>query len=124
MYRRLDHFSDSTLQKSVIQTLVITIVIEGLVCLLYSIQRQKPIPAILVTSILANIITQTLLWVTLSLFYQHYLTALLVAEILIWVLEGYLLWGVRFNQLKRGEVFFLSFMMNLISFGVGWFLPV
>ena len=107
-----------------IQTLVITIVIEGLVCLLYSIQRQKPIPAILVTSIFANIITQTLLWATLSLFYQHYLTALLVAEILIWVLEGYLLWGVRFNQLKRSEAFFLSFMINLISFGAGWFLPV
>jgi hypothetical protein len=60
----------------------------------------------------------------LSLFYQHYLVALLVAEILIWAMEGYLLYGLRFNQLQVRDALSLSLMMNLSSFGIGWFLPV
>jgi len=108
----------------VIKTLSITLLIESVVCIGYSIWRRKPISSIFITGIFVNLITQTLLWIVLSLFYQHYLVALLVVEIFIWVTEGYLLWGVRFNQLKAGEAFFLSFIMNLASFGIGWFLPV
>jgi hypothetical protein len=108
----------------VIETLSITILVEGVICLGYSIWRRKPASPILLTSVFANLITQTLLWVALSFFYQHYLAALALAEILIWAMEGYLLYGLRFNQLKLREAFFLSLIMNLSSFGIGWFLPV
>ena len=107
-----------------IETLSITFLVEGVVCLGYSIWQKKPIGSIFITSIFVNLITQTLLWVTLSLFYQHYLPTLLVAEIFIWVIEGYLLTAMRVNQLKVGEALSLSCMMNLASFGIGWFLPV
>ena len=107
-----------------IETLSITILVESAVCLGYSIGRRKPLGSIFITSILINLITQSLLWVALSLFYQHYLAVLLITEILIWVLEGFLLYGLRFNQLKLREASFLSLMMNLSSFGIGWFLPV
>ena len=107
-----------------IETLSITLLVEGVVCLGYTIRWRKPSGSIFITSIFINLITQSILWVALSLFYQHYLAVLLIAEILIWVLEGYLLYGLRFNQLKIREAFVLSLMMNLSSFGAGWFLPV
>ena len=107
-----------------IETLSITILVEGVVCLGYAIWQRKPIGSIFTTSVFVNLITQSLLWVVLSLFYQHYLVVLLSAENLIWVLEGCLLCGLRFNHLKLREAFFLSLMMNLSSFGIGWFLPV
>jgi len=108
----------------VIETLSITILVEGVVCLGYSFWKRKPVGSIFITSVCENLITQSLLWVALSLFYQQYLVVLLSAEILIWAMEGYLLYGLRFNQLKIREAFFLSLMMNLSSFGIGWFLPV
>jgi hypothetical protein len=108
----------------VIETLFITILVEGVVCLGYSIWRMKPIGSIFITSIFANLITQSLLWSTLNLFYNHYLITLCVAEILIWVIESFMLYGLRFNQLKVRDAFVLSLMMNLSSFGIGWFLPV
>ena len=107
-----------------IQTLAITVVVEGIVCLAYSIRRKKPVRPILLTSVFANLITQSLLWVVLNLFYQHYLLTLLVAEIFIWPIEGYLLFCLCPNQLKVGESLFLSLLMNLSSFGIGWFLPL
>jgi len=108
----------------VIETLSITILVEGVVCLGYSIWRRQPVRYLLITSVFVNLITQTLLWVALSLFYQHYLVVLLVAEIFIWVIESILLYGIRINQLKVREALFLSLCMNLASFGIGWFLPV
>ena len=107
-----------------IETFSVTILVEGVVCLGYSIWRRKPVGYLLITSVFVNLITQTLLWVALSLFYQHYVVALLVAEIFIWVIESILLYGIRLNQLKVREALFLSLCMNLASFGIGWFLPV
>ena len=107
-----------------IETLSITLLVEGVVCLGYSIWRRKPSGSIFITSIFINLISQSFLWVALSLFYQHYLVVLLVAEISIWVIESFMLYGLRFNQLKIREAFVLSLMMNLSSFGVGWFMPV
>jgi hypothetical protein len=108
----------------VIQTLVITILIEGVVCLSYSIWRKKPTRAILLTSVLGNLLTQSLLWIALNIFFQHYLVTLLIAEILIWLIESLLFYGLRFNQLDAGESLLLSIMMNLSSFGFGWMLPI
>lgn len=107
-----------------IQTLAITILVEGVVCLVYSIWRKKPVLPILITSLLANLITQSLLWAVLSLFYQHYLVALLIAEIAIWLIEGRLFYSLRANRLGGGESLLLSMMMNLSSFGFGWLWPI
>ena len=107
-----------------IRTLTITILIEWVICLLYAVQRKKPIWPILFTSLPVNIITQALLSLALSLFFQHYLATLLIAEILIWLMEALLYYGLRWNQLSKGEAVFLSFITNLSSFGIGWFLPV
>ena len=107
-----------------IQTLTITILIEGVICLLYAVRRKKPLWPILLTSLLGNIVTQSLLWLALTLFFQHYLATLLIAELLIWLMEAMLHHGLRWNHLSMGEAVFLSLIMNLSSFGLGWFLPV
>jgi hypothetical protein len=108
----------------VIVTLFITIFVEGLLVLLFCLGRGKPAGPILLTSILANLITQSLLWLGLTLFFRHYLAALGVAEILIWLLESVILSLIPANRLRLTEALFLSLMMNVTSFGLGWFLPV
>ena len=105
-------------------TLLFTIVIEGVLVFSYSLWRRKPTVPILLTSILANTITQSLLWVGLIFFFQHYLLTLFVAEIFIWMIESVLLYLIPANQLNLPEAVLLSLIMNLASFGVGWFLPV
>ena len=107
-----------------IRTLLVTILVEGAVGVVYAAWRRKPVVPILLTSVLANFITQSLLWTALNVFFQHYLTTLLIAEIPIWLMEGYLFYRIRFSQLNVRESLFLSLIMNLVSFGVGWFLPI
>ena len=107
-----------------IYSLPITIIIEGLVCLGYTIWSRKPVLFIFVTSVFANLITQSFLWVVLHIFFQHYLLTLLIAEILIWIAEGIFLYGFRVNQLSLKDSLFLSLIMNLSSFGIGLFLPI
>jgi len=108
----------------VILTLFVTIFVEALVALFFCTSRRKPSGPTLLTSILGNVITQSLLWLALSIFFQHYLATLIVAETLIWLVEGLLFSHVRANQLRLPEALFLSLLMNLTSFGLGWFLPV
>jgi hypothetical protein len=98
--------------------------VEGLIVLGYSIWRNKPIGSILFTSILANLITQFLLWIVLNVFFQHYLVTLSLSEILIWVFESFLLYRFPTNQLRLQEAALVSLIMNLASFGLGWFLPI
>ena len=107
-----------------INTLLITIIVEGAVGLAFSLWRKKPIALILITSIFANLLTQSLLWIALRLFFQHYLTTLFIAEILIWIFESILYYSLRFNQLSVRESLFLSLIMNLSSFALGLFLPI
>ena len=107
-----------------IHTLLFTIVIECVVVVGYCVWRTKPTAPILLTSIFANVITQSLLWIGLNLFFQYYLITLFIAEILIWVIESVLLHLYLANQLDLKESALLSLMMNLTSFGIGWFLPV
>ena len=107
-----------------IVTLFITILIEGIIAGGYSLWRQKPLGPILLTSAIGNLITQSLLWMGLSIFFQGYLIALFVAEILIWSMESFLLSTFPANKLRFKEAVLLAFLMNLVSFGIGWFLPV
>jgi hypothetical protein len=90
----------------------------------YSSSRKRRVAPLLSTSICANLITQSLLWVALNIFFRQYLTVLLVGEMLIWLLESLLLYSVPANHLRAVEALLLSFMMNMVSFGLGWFLPV
>lgn len=68
--------------------------------------------------------TQSLLWIVLHVFFAHYLVALMVTEILIWVLESLALYFVPSNRLALKDALLLGLSMNLVSFGMGWFLPV
>ncbi|HSB01807.1 MAG TPA: hypothetical protein VLE49_14245, partial [Anaerolineales bacterium] len=65
-----------------------------------------------------------LLWVVLNLFFRNYLVTLLIAETLIWMAEGVLLYSIPANRLRFSEAILLSLGMNLVSFALGWFLPV
>lgn len=107
-----------------IRTLVVTILIEGIVCLLYALWRKNPVAPVLLTSVLANLVTQSLLWVTLRLFFRYYLMTLLTAEFFIWLIEGVIFFSWRWNRLDLKEALSLSLLMNVSSLGVGWFLPV
>lgn len=107
-----------------IQTLAITIILEGVICLVCAIWWKKPVRPILITSVFANLITQSLLWIALNLFFQHYLATLLTTEILIVLIESILFYGLRLNHLSLGESLILSLMMNLSSFGLGLLLPI
>jgi len=106
-----------------IVTFFVTIIIEGIVVIVYSIWRKKPLGPILFTSIIANLITQSFLWVVLSLFFQHYIITLFITEIFIWMIESFLLYRFSANQLRIQEATLVSLLMNLASFGLGWFLP-
>jgi hypothetical protein len=107
-----------------ILTLSITILAEGVVILGYSLWRRKSFLPILFTSICGNLITQSLLWIALNIFYRHYLIALSAAELLIWMIESIVLYVVPANRLRFVDAILLSLSMNIISFGLGWFLPV
>ena len=107
-----------------IVTLFVTIIIEGIVVIVYSIWRRKPIVPVLFTSVIANLITQSLLWIVLNVFFQSYLIVLFVAEILIWLLESLLLSYFPANKLRFADAILIAFLMNLASFALGWFLPV
>jgi len=120
----LDHIPDETLQKDLIVTFFITIIIEGIVVIVYSSWRKKPLGPILFTSIIANLITQSFLWIVVNLFFQHYLVILIAAEVFIWIIEGFVLCYVSSNQLTFTEAISLSLSMNLLSFAIGWVLPI
>jgi hypothetical protein len=107
-----------------IVTLLITIVVESVIVIGYSLWAKKPVKTILLTSISGNLVTQSLLWILLNLFFRQYLITLLIAELLIWLLESFLLYSIRPNYLNLKESVLLSLGMNAASFGLGWFLPV
>jgi hypothetical protein len=108
----------------VIDTLLITLLVEGTVGLGYSLWKKKPIAAILLISTLVNLLTQSLLWIGLNLFFSDYLIALLIAEVFIWLAEGLLLYFLPATSLQFSEALLLSLSMNLASFALGWVLPV
>jgi hypothetical protein len=107
-----------------IVTILITILLEGGIALGYCVWQRKPVQPILFTSVSMNLITQSLLWTLLILFFRQYLLTLFLAELGIWLIEGAVLYFVRANKLRFTDALVLSLGMNLVSFGVGWFLPV
>jgi hypothetical protein len=107
-----------------ISALLITIAVEGTIASGYSLWRKKPVGFILLSCTLANLVTQAFLWIALNVFFWHYIVTLWIAEILIWLFECACLFGFRFNRLNFREALGLSFILNLASFTLGWYLPV
>lgn len=107
-----------------IWTLLLTLVCEGLVVLGFARWRGKPWPSLLLTACLADVLTQTLLWLALTTLDADYLRVLVAAEVGIWLLEAVFLRCVPANRLTWREALLLSLAMNLVSLGMGWFLPV
>lgn len=105
-------------------TLAISILVEGVVVLAYSLWRRNPFLPVLLTSTGGNLITQPFLWIVLTIFFRSYVITLFVAEFLIWMIESLLLYAVPANRLRFSEATLLSLSMNLTSFILGWFLPV
>jgi hypothetical protein len=108
----------------VIVTLAITLLIESTIITVYALLRKKPLIHLLLSSVVANLFTQSLLWIVLNVFFGHYLITLFLAELCIWGIESLLLYFYPYNRLKLGEALTLSLVMNLASFGIGWFIPV
>ena len=107
-----------------IYTLLITLLIEGVVVLVYSAIRKRPAGDLLRVSVIINVFTQIILWIALEIFFRYYLTTLIAAEILIWLVESFLIHRLSKERLSLSNAVFLSLCMNLASFGIGWFLPV
>ena len=107
-----------------IWSLPVTVIVEAAICLGYSLWQSKPIGPIVFTGIFANLITQSMLWIALNIFFQQYWVTLFVTEILIWMIEGVWLNSFRANRLDIRQALALSLLMNLSSFGLGWFLRI
>lgn len=107
-----------------IVTLLITVLVEGVVAVLYSTRRGKAVIPILVTSVFGNLLTQSALWIVLTYSFSHYLMALALTETVIWGIESFLLYIIPANHLNLKDACLLSFVMNGISLALGWFLPV
>jgi hypothetical protein len=108
----------------VIFTLLITILVEGCVVLVYCAWQKRPARRLLLASLVVNVLTQAMLWTALKIFFQQYILTLIVAEVLIWLVEGILLYFFTWKQLTMRAAILLSLWMNIVSFGIGWFLPV
>ena len=119
----IDRFPNAAFQKELIVTFFITAILEGVIVAGYCIWCRKSLGPILFTSVWANLITQSFLWIVLSLFFQHYIITLFIAEFFIWMIESFLLYRFSANQLRIQEAALVSLLMNLASFGLGWFLP-
>jgi hypothetical protein len=105
-------------------SLLFTLFSEGLVVLGYAAWRKKAAGRLLLASVFVNVGTQSLLWLALNLFPDHYLATLAAAEPLIWLAESAWLYRVPGTRLTGREALLLSLVMNLASFGLGWFLAV
>ena len=107
-----------------INTLLITILMEELVAVIYSTRRKKPAVPILLTSVFGNLLTQPMLWIVLTLSFRYYLVALAITEIMIWGIESILFHTVSAKHLSLKEAGLLIFVLNGISLGLGWFVPI
>jgi hypothetical protein len=105
-------------------SLIFTILMEGMIVLIFGLLKKKPLRYLLFSGVLLNLITQPLLWAVLNIFFQHYLIALIITELFIWAFEGFLLFVLPCNQLSNKQAFSLSLVMNLASFGIGMLLPL
>ena len=106
--------------------LSVTIVIEGLIVLVYGTARGLRIWHWLAYAALINLVTQPVLWNLMRLLPADmpYFPALAVGESLVWVVEAVLLRLLGGGHLTLRKALHLSLAMNVVSCGVGLLLPV
>jgi hypothetical protein len=109
-------------------TLPLTILIEGVLGVIYAKIRQRSKITFLTLVILVNSITQPLLVLVYSIVDTNELVQalvyLLLLEILIWVGEAIMLYLPLRKEITFKEVLGLSIIFNAVSFLVGLFLRV
>ena len=67
--------------------------------------------------------SRNLLWLALTLLPPQPLPVLLGMEALIWLIEAFCLQVYPDNEVSWPQALLLSLVMNLTSFGIGWFWP-
>ena len=105
-------------------TIPLTIVAEGAFLFLWSrikTHRRKKFPFRLLILTIANLLTQLLLITTLIYSPFSYWPTLLTMEILVILMEA---WALSQTGISRSESLKLSLLLNLVSFGLGLFLPI
>ena len=103
-----------------------TLVIEGLIVLVYGTARGLRIWHWLAYAALINLVTQPVLWNLMRLLPADmpYFPALAVGESLVWVVEAVPLRLLGGGHLTLRKALHLSVAMNVVSCGVGLLLPV
>ncbi len=121
-------------------SLLITILMEGLIALIYAFLRGRSRSTLLTLVTLVNLMTQPLLWFLMVLVdwvtspSAQFISAarapdlsygiLAIAELLIWLLEAVLLYLMQRRTFSFKEALGLSFIINAASFIAGLLLPV
>ncbi len=106
-------------------TLPATIIIELVLAGIYALKRKNSLLPTLTLVCLANVITQFAFWVALNTYSaanEIFLT--LGLEIIIWGVESLIFYLPQRQDMKFKEAALLSLVLNLVSFGIGIFLPI
>jgi hypothetical protein len=105
---------------------LVTLVIEGVVVLIYAVASQRHVFVWLTQVLVVNMVTQPALWLLVASQRAHlpYALILFLAEPMIWLGEAALLYLLQGKQLSFKRALILSLILNVISVGVGLLLPV
>ncbi len=106
------------------RSLPLTLLVEGLLVVLYALWRRKPALTLLLASVIMNLFTQVMLWAAINLYIASPRLTVSVAEIFIFVMEGAFLRLFPGSRLGWVEAMLLSLAINLASFSAGWLLKM
>jgi hypothetical protein len=107
-------------------SLPLTMLIEAVALAVYCAIRRQPKLAMLTLNLSGNLLTQLVLWFLLVNYASGGLgwIIILVTEALIVLIEAAILYWPQRKTLTFKEALGVSFMVNLLSFTVGIFIPV
>jgi hypothetical protein len=106
--------------------LPLTILIEGILIFAYFTYRKQPWLLPTTLNLIGNLFTQVVLWYLLVNSASDGLSILilLISEAVIVLIEAAILYWPQRTQIKFTEALSISFVLNLVSFTIGLFLPV
>ncbi len=105
--------------------LPLTVIIEGILVLIYARARNYSRSTLLTLVTLVNLLTQPALWFIVSRQSNGIsLGILVIIECFIWLLEAVLIYGLQRHKLSFAESLKLCALLNAISFMIGLLLPV
>ncbi len=106
-------------------TLPLTVIVEGIIVLIYAHVRKHSRATLLTLVTLANLISQPALYFFLTIRADGVNFVFLgLIECCIWLLEAVLLYASQRKTLSFGESLKLSALLNVVSFAIGLLLPV